>query len=169
MITNGVSRFGGEDSGDTRCGLAHEIFRFFAKTPVFVSKIDGFIWKFTEKQLHSTPTKTVWFVQISCVKIKIYKQNEKNVFFIFFVYFMTNQKKLVCFWKSLYFLKKFKLEKKRKYLVVLMSRKWLSVRKCTICLFENTIFLMKILQNHCYFLKISPAAHLGLDLSVYST
>ena len=28
---------------------------------------------------------------------------------------------------------------------------------------------MKILGNHCYFLKFSPAAHLKLDLSVYST
>ena len=49
MTTKVVSIFGEGDSGDTRGGLADEIFRFFAKTLVFVIKIDTFYRKNIEQ------------------------------------------------------------------------------------------------------------------------
>ena len=61
MITNWGSRFGGVDSGDTRRGLVDEIFRFFAKSLVFVTKIDALHLNIIEKQLLSSPHKNGLF------------------------------------------------------------------------------------------------------------
>ena len=38
MTTNVVSRFGGEDSGDTRRGLVHQVGPFFGKNTSFVTQ-----------------------------------------------------------------------------------------------------------------------------------
>ena len=42
MITNWVSRFGGDESGDTRCGLVDEVAPFFGKIIIFVHQIITF-------------------------------------------------------------------------------------------------------------------------------
>ena len=59
MITNGVTRFGVEDSGDTRCGLVDEVAPLFGKITRFCTKISIFVGKYCEKIDFYESSKTV--------------------------------------------------------------------------------------------------------------
>ena len=59
MITNGVSRFGGDDSGDTRRGRVDEANPLFGKITRFCQQNVSIFEKYDEKTVTFESSKTV--------------------------------------------------------------------------------------------------------------